>query len=434
VVTIAYLVYNFQAIRRGEPISPIKLLLMVTTIAFLWVVWVYIDDIFLGLAVWEIFHDLQYFAIVWVYNRGLVDKGRIKGGFMQFLFRPRVAMIAIYGLLIFAYGMVGNASRYVAGNWMLLSSSAVATFNTVMVALVLTSTFLHYYYDGFIWKMRQADTREGLDIQGEGATSAGDFWDRIRTAWYARRAGVMQAAYVVLPIAALGLMEWNRQRDAIVTHQHVVMAVPAAMPAYQGLADAYYQEGHVDAAIETYREAVKRHPERDFEAWRRLGEALVTRYGFAKSDEAEGYFRNSLDIWPKQYEAWRNLGQLEQYTFSMTQDLARAEKSVDYLETAFRNGGKKDAKVLNLLGSGYSYLGKYEDAVAIFEQCLARHPNYLDALFNLGQTHLQRGDINTGWKLIEQAVQRDAKYEPAVRQLRKSLRASRPLSPANAQT
>src|SRR6185295_12723850 len=74
-VTAGFLVYTVDRWRHGEPCSKLKLLVMATSFSFWWYAMVYLKEIILGVAVFEIFHDVQYLAIVWVYNRTRVDKG-----------------------------------------------------------------------------------------------------------------------------------------------------------------------------------------------------------------------------------------------------------------------------------------------------------------------------------------------------------------------
>ena len=60
--------------------SGAKLALLVGTLSFITVVWWLLDDLVLGYAIWAVFHDVQYFAIVWIYGRGLTGRGGGAGG------------------------------------------------------------------------------------------------------------------------------------------------------------------------------------------------------------------------------------------------------------------------------------------------------------------------------------------------------------------
>ena len=44
-------------------------------------------NILAGIALFEVFHDVQYLSLVWIYNRNRVEKDSSIGGFMRFIFR-----------------------------------------------------------------------------------------------------------------------------------------------------------------------------------------------------------------------------------------------------------------------------------------------------------------------------------------------------------
>jgi hypothetical protein len=43
---------------------------------------------------------------------------------------------------------------------------------SVLLAIGFTSTLMHYYFDGFIWKLRHKQNREGLALTSERETSS----------------------------------------------------------------------------------------------------------------------------------------------------------------------------------------------------------------------------------------------------------------------
>ncbi len=61
----------------------------------------------IGIALFEVFHDIQYLTIVWAFNSRLGDKGEGDGGFSQRLFQRAWKWIGLYVLLVAAYGAVG---------------------------------------------------------------------------------------------------------------------------------------------------------------------------------------------------------------------------------------------------------------------------------------------------------------------------------------
>src|SRR5215472_4016357 len=150
----------------GKRPNPVKLALLGTSIAFWWYCNNGVTNILAGIALFEVFHDVQYLSLVWIYNRARVEKDSSIGGFMRFVFRRSGALVGVYIGLIFAYGSIGYFSAHVE----------IETVKRVLMGVVAASGLLHFYYDGFIWKVRDRSTRENLGITGGAiSTTARDF-------------------------------------------------------------------------------------------------------------------------------------------------------------------------------------------------------------------------------------------------------------------
>src|SRR4029077_10019375 len=106
-------------------------------------------------------HDVQYLSIVWIYNRNRVEKDKSISGFMRFVFRRSGSLLGLYVGLVLAYGSLG-----------LLKEVQIDVVKRALTGLVAASGLLHFYYDGFIWKVREKSTREHLGITGAAAAAA----------------------------------------------------------------------------------------------------------------------------------------------------------------------------------------------------------------------------------------------------------------------
>jgi hypothetical protein len=84
--------------------QPVKLALLVTSIGFWWYCNNLVANILVGIALFEVFHDVQYLSLVWIYNRNRVEKDSNIGGFMRFVFRRSGSLIGLYVGLVLAYG------------------------------------------------------------------------------------------------------------------------------------------------------------------------------------------------------------------------------------------------------------------------------------------------------------------------------------------
>ncbi len=87
--------FNFSRMwAEGKRPNPVKLALLVTSIVFWWYCNNGVTNILAGIALFEVFHDVQYLSLVWIYNRSRVEKDSSIGGFMRFVFRRSGSLIA----------------------------------------------------------------------------------------------------------------------------------------------------------------------------------------------------------------------------------------------------------------------------------------------------------------------------------------------------
>src|SRR2546423_10864871 len=187
-VTIGFLWRQFSDWRAGRGASPIKITLLASSIAFWWYCNNGVQNILVGIALFEVFHDVQYLAIVWIYNRSRVERDESIGGFMRFVFRRSGSLIGVYVGLVLAYGSIALTTSSVTAEWI----------RHGLIGVVTASALLHFYYDGFIWKVRETQTLAMLGIEGAGAAAVAS--PRSWPAWV--RHGLRWAVLIV-PVAAL---------------------------------------------------------------------------------------------------------------------------------------------------------------------------------------------------------------------------------------
>ena len=150
--------YGMQLYRGPKP-NPLKLLMLASGIGIWWFSMLYVDNLILGVALFDVCHDVQYLAIVWLFNSRRVSQNSQLSSFMRFVFRR--GMVLLYLGLITAYGAIG-----------LVASQALdGTISSIAYAVLFTSTILHYYYDGFIWKMRETSNQISLGLSQDDETS-----------------------------------------------------------------------------------------------------------------------------------------------------------------------------------------------------------------------------------------------------------------------
>jgi len=140
--TLVFVAHLLVGLQRGTPVRWMKLAIMASNFGFWWYA-MGLDEVILGVAMFEVFHDIQYLGIVWAVNRDRLDARVRFARVVQALFRPRWFERVVYVALALGYGTLALASGGID------ASGAVG--------LVGASSLLHFYYDGFIWKSRLAN-------------------------------------------------------------------------------------------------------------------------------------------------------------------------------------------------------------------------------------------------------------------------------------
>ena len=159
VVVLLYAVHLINRRHQGLPLNWVKLLLAASTGWFYWYCGRLSTNLLIGIAMFEIYHAVQYNAIVWIYNRRLLEKAGERFGPLGFLFRDRTTMLGVYLAAIAAYSSIRFFTAH-AGDRMF--SGDVDDARQWLIAAFVTSSFLHFYYDGFIWKVSERKTQDNL--------------------------------------------------------------------------------------------------------------------------------------------------------------------------------------------------------------------------------------------------------------------------------
>ena len=348
VVTLLFLINLLRTWLSGCPPNPVKLLLMATSFSFYWFTSVTVSNVLVGLAMFEVFHDVQYLAIVWVFNRNRVEKSEQVGGFTKFLFRRSGALMGLYLGLIFAYG-----SLYLIENW-----AAPGRMRELLTAMLATSGLLHYYYDGFIWKIRESSTRQTLDLDAPAvapAPAAKSQW--VRHAW--------KWVVFVLPVCWLLVTDMTTVVPKVPRLEALCVAVPENASTHLNLADAYHLDGDLDAAATQYQAAI-RIDAGNAHAYNNLGLLLVTK---GRIHAGLAYYQQSLALDPDKAETYNNLGN----AYADLRIYDQAERY--FLESLSRQ--PHDVMVHNNLALTLAEAGRHVEAERRFRQVLAIDASWL---------------------------------------------------------
>ena len=357
VVTAIFLVH----LVRGwwwdrSPPNPVKLLLMAISFGFFCYSNLAVSNVLLGLAMFEVFHDVQYLAIVWIYNRNRVEKGERVGSFTSFLFRRSGALIGLYLGLICAYG-----SLHYLEHWL-----QAGRMKDILTAMLATSGLLHYYFDGFIWKIRDKSTRESLQL-AEGRVEQ----QRARSLapWMTH---ALKWTMFVAPVCWLGVAELTGVAPESARLQALREAVPNSPVARVNLGTALHLQGDTDQALQEYREAIKI----DSQCWKALnnyGLILVSR---GEIDRGLACYQKALRANPSCVDTHNNLG-------AVLVNQGKLSEAEDHFRCALQ-ADPTNLVACNHLAVMFAKSGMYQEAESQFRRAIDIDPHDSTTHYNFG--------------------------------------------------
>jgi hypothetical protein len=353
VVTIVFLWRQWSDWRAARGVSPVKITLLVSSIAFWWYCNNGVQNILVGIALFEVFHDVQYLAIVWIYNRTRVERDKTIGGFMRFVFRRSGALIGVYVGLVLAYGAIGLTQSAITAEWI----------RHGLIGIVTASALLHFYYDGFIWKVREAETRTTLGIEGAGATALAS--PRLWPPWVRHS---LRWAALVFPFGVLCATQLvGRVVPLIERTAKVAEVLPQDPKAQFNYGKALHEAGRVEDAITKYEFAIRHDPslaEAEFflaSAWQELGDI----------NRAQEHYERAVLLDPKNGKWESNLASILLAKGLRTEARRRYEHSLT-LNPDLQIAHKE-------LGDILCGLGEYGAAIAHYEAALRIQPDFAEA-------------------------------------------------------
>jgi len=356
-VTLVFLWRQWRDWQISGIASPIKITLLISSIAFWWYCNNGVQNILVGIALFEVFHDVQYLAIVWIYNRMRVERDDSIRGFMRFVFRRSGSLIGVYVGLVIAYGSIAFTT----------SSVSIEAIKHVLIGVVTASALLHFYYDGFIWKVRETQTGAMLGIAASGVSTAPE--PRRLPAWmrHGLRWGIL-----VLPVAALCAAQLGgRVVPALERTEKVAEILPRDAQAQLNYGKALYEARRLPEAIEKYEYALSRNPQ--------LAEAefclAVALHDFGDFDRSIEHYERALQLEPKNGKWEFRLARALAAKGLFKEARVRYEHSLS-LDQNIPVAHKELADVL-------VSFGEYQAAVEHYEAALRIRPDFAEARENL---------------------------------------------------
>ena len=355
-VSVVYVVHLVRARAQGQPIVWPKLAISATTFLTVYYAYIVLDDVILGYAMTALAHDIQYFAIVWIYNHGVLKRSeRLGASFFRYLFADgRFRIILIYLALILLYGGVEAMAR---------ATENYLIYDLVKI-LIATTAFMHYYYDGFMWKVRKREIRQNFVAGDAGPDDAGPgFIDRLRQIgerWpgfsYVFETG-KQLVYFGVPIFFFAWTDATYSLSVVEAKEYLVRLTPEVAKVHDDLGVAYTQEGKYYQAIAAHKKAI----------------------------EMDGAYA----------PAYTHLG----IAYSVSGDRDKAIKS--HKQALVLDSGLSKAHYN--LGVEYFQMGRLPKAIAAFEKAVDHDESYTRAYLALGKAYERQGKSEEKEKYLAKA-------------------------------
>jgi tetratricopeptide (TPR) repeat protein len=399
-VLLAFLVNGIARMRRGVPLNGVKLLLVGVTGWFWWYCGWLSTNLLVGVAMFEIYHAVQYNAIVWIYNRRLFERAGGKFGPLGFLFRDRLAMLGVYLGAIAAYSSI---RYFTASPNDRMFSAEGADAHQWLIAAFVTSAVLHFYYDGFIWKVSERRTQENL--VDENSSLASPFEKLVPATVHAGK-------WVVLASAAGFLLaaEWRHlgtdaaaraaaERQALA---ELALDVPdaAMLASLQAFA-----EGDAETAVALAQKAAAARPT-SARSQAELAWALMHAGDFAAAKTA---IERAIALAPEAWEYRCDLGEVcEQLTKSKT------------AEDAYRRAmalAPDEAEPRDRLSALLLRTGRAPEATPLLRSLVDNEKPSAEVSFRLGVALHSQGDVHGALTSFQRAVDVDSRHAPSWLQL-----------------
>jgi len=376
----------------GNRPNPVKVALLITSIAFWWYCNNLVANILVGIALFEVFHDVQYLSLVWIYNRNRVEKDSNIGGFMRFVFRRSGSLMGLYVGLVLAYGSVSYINAHIG----------METVKRILTGVVTASTLLHFYYDGFIWKVRERSTRQSLGLTGGTAdVSLGGFLP----SWTLH--GLKWAAVFVLPLGALWFWQTHLNVPEVQRRAWLVADVPIGAKQHFDYGQALQKEGKWAQAEEQYKIALD-FKSSDAKSHMNLATVLMAQ---AKYDAAARHMEEALRLRP-------NGGELHLSYATLLQRLGRGDEAGPHYEAAVR-------LMPDSPEAHYDYAAflastrKENDAVSELRRVVQLKPDHVDAQLQLADALFAKSDLEGAKAHYLAALRGDPKLTVAYNNLGK---------------
>jgi tetratricopeptide (TPR) repeat protein len=308
-------------------------------------------------------------------------------------------MVGMYVGLVVAYGFIGFSAER-------LTSGAV---QQSLFGIVAASNLLHFYYDGFIWKVREPETSAALGVDNAASAIQLPRWSAHALKWL-----VLTAV-----VGVCFLSERSQKMSKLEQAEAIVKQVPLSAEAHNTLARALVDERRYVEAIRVSRTAEKLDASR-YQTHLYLGIALTAigqpETGFAELQRSVEL--NSRDSFLHFHLA---MGYISR---------GQPANALVHLQTSVAMQPDDPVGQYNL-GVLYLHLNQPKNAINSLRKVLEISPEYPAANLSLGDAHLRLGNTDEAICYLQKSRQVDALNSACHLSLATALRQSGQIQAAN---
>ena len=206
-------------------------------------------------------------------------------------------------------------------------------------------------------------------------------------------------------VVVLGALTWQQAgiyRNLETLWRDTLAKNPDCWIAHSNLGSYFYDEGHIEEAMEHYHKAIQINPN-SFEALSNLGVALAAQGRF---EEAIKNYRQAIQINPNFSDALFNLGVALAAQGRFEEAIKNYRQAIQINPNSF--------EVLNNLGNALAAQGRFEEAIKNYRQVIQLNPNSFEALNNLGNALAAQGRFEEAIKNYRQAIQINPNFSDAL--------------------
>ncbi|MGI8836160.1 MAG: tetratricopeptide repeat protein [Pyrinomonadaceae bacterium] len=187
----------------------------------------------------------------------------------------------------------------------------------------------------------------------------------------------------------------NRKEESLVELNRAISINPNRSESYLSLARFYLTSNDGVKAEETFKKAISVDPASAL-AHMEYGKYLVQTN---RPSEAEAELKKAVEVKPNDRDARFTLGSF----YIVNKQLDKAEETYKALADLEKDKPESQA----ILADFYSSINRTDDAVRIFQNILAKFPDYVQGRYRLAEILLMRGDSAGASAQVAEALKKD---------------------------